>query len=286
MAVSSSNRLRLGRISYLNVLPIYYPLESGIISHPFAITAGTPADLNERMVRSELDLSVVSSIEYARYPGRYLILPDLSISCRGPVRSVLLLSQRPIGELSGRTILITSQSHTSVALLKILLTRLFGLQVAFRSGSCTDALTSGEPPTAMLAIGDEALRLRELDAYPYRLDLGESWLQWTGLPFVFALWVMQRQALGRGNGALERGLEALRLAKAWGETHRREICEEAVKQDILDLTRLHDYYQCLDYDLGPDQLAGLKLYFEHLVSLGEIGRVPPLQVYSGLACVA
>lgn len=72
------------------------------------------------MVRGELDLSVVSSIEYARYPERYLILPDLSISCRGPVRSVLLLSQRPIAELSGRTILITSQSHTSVALLKIL----------------------------------------------------------------------------------------------------------------------------------------------------------------------
>lgn len=286
MAASSIDPLRLGRISYLNVLPIYYPLESGIISHPFAITAGTPADLNERMVRGELDLSVVSSIEYARYPERYLILPDLSISCRGPVRSVLLLSQRPIGELSGRTILITSQSHTSVALLKILLTRLLGLKVAFRPGSCTEALTSGEPPTAMLAIGDEALQLRELEAYPHRFDLGEAWLQWTGLPFVFALWVMQRQALEHGNGALERGLEALRRAKAWGGIHRHEICEEAVKRDILDLNQLHDYYQCLDYDLGPDQLAGLKLYFEHLVGLGEIGRVPPLQVYSRLARVA
>ena len=286
MAASSSEPLRLGKISYLNVLPIYDPLESGIISHPFAITAGTPADLNRLMVRGELDMSVVSSIEYARYPERYLILPDLSISCRGPVRSVLLLSQRPIEQLSGQTILITSQSHTSVALLKILLTRKVGVEAVFQPGSCMQALTRGEPPVAMLAIGDEALQLREHSRYPYRLDLGEAWLKWTGLPFVFALWVIQRRALERCNGSLGRGLEALSLAKEWGCSHRDEICLKAVKRGILNFEQLREYYQCLNYDLEQDQKAGLELYFEHLVGLGEISRVPPLQVYSSLACVA
>ena len=286
MAASSSEPLRLGKISYLNVLPIYDPLESGIISHPFAITAGTPADLNRLMVRGELDMSVVSSIEYARYPECYLILPDLSISCRGPVRSVLLLSQRPIEQLSGQTILITSQSHTSVALLKILLTRKVGVEAVFQPGSCMQALTRGEPPVAMLAIGDEALQLREHSRYPYRLDLGEAWLKWTGLPFVFALWVIQRRALERCNGSLGRGLEALSLAKEWGCSHRDEICLKAVKRGILNFEQLREYYQCLNYDLEQDQKAGLELYFEHLVGLGEISRVPPLQVYSSLACVA
>lgn len=286
MAASSSEPLRLGRISYLNVLPIYYPLEAGIISHPFELTGGTPADLNRLMVRGELDMSVVSSIEYARYPERYLILPDLSISCRGSVQSVLLLSQQPFEQLAGRTILITSQSHTSVALLKILLTRQVGVEAVFRPGSCMQALAEAEPPVAMLAIGDEALRLRRHRRYPYRLDLGDAWLRLTGLPFVFALWVVQRRALERCNGSLGRGLEALSLAKAWGYYHRDEICRKAVKRGILNFEQLQEYYRCLNYDLEEDQKAGLACYFEQLADLGEISRVPPLQVYSRLACVA
>jgi chorismate dehydratase len=286
MGASSGERLRLGKISYLNVLPIYYPLESGIIPHPFTITSGTPADLNQLMVRGELDLSVVSSIEYARYPERYLILPDLSISCRGLVGSVLLLSQRPFEQLSGETVLITSHSHTSVALVKILLTRQLGVEAVFRPGSCTEALARGEAPAAMLTIGDEALRLREHRQYPYRLDLGEAWLAWTGLPFVFALWVIQRQALEHCNGVLSKALEALLLAKAWGCSHLDEICFQAAKRGILDGEQLKEYYQGLNYDLGWDQKAGLELYFEHLTSLAEISRAPSLQIYSTLACVA
>ena len=286
MGLASSERLRLGKISYLNVLPIYYPLESGIIPHPFSITSGTPADLNRLMVRSELELSVVSSIEYARYPERYLILPDLSISCRGPVRSVLLLSRIPIPRLTGRTILITSHSHTSVALLRMLLTMQLGVDAVFRVGSCVEALSEGEPPVAMLAIGDEALRLRKHRLYPFQLDLGEAWFAWTGLPFVFALWVIQRRALERCNGLLGKALESLSSAKMWGCSHPNEICLQAVGRGILDFWQLQEYYQCLNFDLDRDQKAGLELYFQHLVSLSEISRVPPLQVYSSLACVA
>jgi chorismate dehydratase len=286
MGATSGERLRLGKISYLNVLPIYYPLESGIIPHPFSITSGTPADLNQLMVRGELEVSVVSSIEYARYPERYLILPDLSISCRGPVGSVLLLSQRPFEQLSGETVLITSHSHTSVALVKILLTRRLGVEAVFRPGSCSEALVQGTAPVAMLTIGDEALRLRHHHLYPYRLDLGAAWFDWTGLPFVFALWVIQRQALERCNGVLGRAQEALLLAKTWGCSHLDEICFQAAKRGILDGEQLREYYQGLDYDLGWDRKAGLELYFEHLTSLSEISRAPSLQIYSTLACVA
>jgi chorismate dehydratase len=286
MGSPSSERLRLGRISYLNVLPIYYPLESGIISHPFALTSGTPAHLNRLMAQGELELSVVSSIEYVRYPERYLILPDLSISCRGPVRSVLLLSQTPVDQLSGQTILVSSHSHTSVALLRILLTMQLGMEVTFSHGSCTEALTQGKPPVAMLTIGDEALRLREHSLYPYRWDLGEAWLAWTGLPFVFALWVIQRQAFERWNGALWEAVESLTAAKEWGCSHLDEICSHATKEGILDLPQLQDYYQCLNFDLKRDEKQGLELFFQYLADLSEISRAPSLQVYSPLACVA
>ncbi len=288
MALGSpfSERLRLGRISYLNVLPIYYPLESGLIPHPFSITSGTPAHLNRLMAQGELELSVVSSIEYARYPEQYLILPDLSISCRGPVRSVLLLSRIPIDQLSGQTILVTSHSHTSVALLKVLLTVQRNMEVVFEHGSCTEALTKREPPIAMLTIGDEALRLREHSLYPHRCDLGEAWYAWTGLPFVFALWVIQRQAFERWNGVLREASESLTSAREWGCSHLDEICSHAVKSAILDLQQLQDYYRCLNYDLNTDERMGLELFYRYLSTISEIRRAPSLQVYSPLACVA
>ena len=283
---SSGERLRLGKIGYLNVLPIYYPLETGIISHPFTIVSGVPAHLNRLMAQGELELSVVSSIEYARCPERYMILPDLSISCRGAVRSVLLLSRTPVDQLSGQTILVSSHSHTSVALLRILLTTKLGMEVTFRQGSCTQALTERQPPVAMLTIGDEALRIRDHVLYPYRWDLGEAWHAWTGLPFVFALWVIQRRALERRNGVLGEALESLAAAKAWGRSHLDEICWQALREGILNSAQLQDYYQCLNYDLGEGEKRGMEYFFYHLAALSEISRIPPLQIYSPLAWVA
>jgi len=85
---------------------------------------------------------------------------------------------------------------------------------------------------------------------------------------------------------LGKALESLSLAKMWGCSHFDEICLQALERGILDCTQLKAYYRCLNYDLGREQKAGLELYFQHLVSLSEITRVPPLQVYSSLACVA
>jgi chorismate dehydratase len=286
MGQSSGERLRLGKIGYLNVLPLYYPLEMGIIAHPFTIVSGVPSQLNRLMAGGDLELSVVSSIEYARCPERYLIVPDLSISCRGTVRSVLLLSRAPMRQLSGQTILVSSHSHTSVALLRVLLAARLGMPATFKEGSCSRAIEEGEPPMAMLVIGDEALRLRDHPLYPYRWDLGEAWYAWTGLPFVFALWVVQRQAMERWNGVLGEALESLAAAKEWGRTHLHEICQCAFREKILDLAQLQDYYRCLNYDLGTEEKLGMTRFYHQLAEISEIERVPPLQVYSSFARVA
>jgi chorismate dehydratase len=160
------------------------------------------------------------------------------------------------------------------------------MTVVFRHGNCTEALAEGEAPAAMLAIGDEALRLREHPRYPYRWDLGEAWHAWTGLPFVFALWVIQRQAFERWNGVLGEAVDALMSAKEWGRSHLDEVCRHALKEGILNLAQLQDYYQCLKYDLNGDEKLGMERFYQHLVSLSEINRVPPLQIFSSLACVA
>jgi chorismate dehydratase len=236
------------------------------------------------MARGDLDLSAVSSIEYARNPDRYYIIPDLSISCRGAVKSVLLLSRVPMEHLSNQQILLSAQSHTSVALLRILLASRLGIDGRFIPGNCTEALAGENPPTAFLAIGDEALRLRDHPLYPYRWDLGQEWLDWTGLPFVFALWVVRREAAMQCSARMNGAVETLMSAKWWGSAHLGEVCAIAAEQKILGPVELLDYYRGLEFNLGEEQLKGLELFFKHLVKIGEIGEAPPLETCPTEGC--
>ena len=286
MGQLSKEPLSLGKVGYLNVLPIFYPLEAGIVPHPFAIVHGTPAYLCGLMARGELDVGVVSSIEYARHPDRYFILPDLSISCCGAVKSVMLFSSVPLERLAGQSILVTTQSHTSVALLKVLFSQYLGIDVAYRSGSCTEALAKDPSPVAFLAIGDEALRLRRQEAYPYRLDLGEAWHTWTGLPFVFAAWLIQRQTIERWSANLGPAIRALTRAKEWGLAHLERVCSEGAKQGVLSHNELEEYYAGFSFGLSETEQQGLELFFRYLFAMGEIDRLPCLEVFSPVAYVA
>lgn len=286
MGTPPSNPLKLGRIGFLNVLPIFHPLESGLVPHPFRFVTGTPACLNTMMSEGSLDLGVVSSIEYARNHERYHMLPALSISSRGEVRSVLLLSRLPVDELEGREILVTAQSATSVALLKILLQMRYGIRCRFQAGFCTRAMAGPEPPQAVLVIGDEALRLRNHGFYPHRLDLGKAWMDWTEQPFVFAVWVVQKTTAARESRRINQALEALGQAREWGRSHLEEVSLMASKVGPLDCRSFEAYYRCLDYDLDSDQQKGLLLFYQLAHRIGELSAVPTLNLYSPLACVA
>jgi chorismate dehydratase len=108
--------MRLGRIPYINCYPIYGAIDRGLVPLSAEIVTGTPAELNDLLVAGELDVSVISAVEYARHAKHLVLLPDLAISCDGPVRSVMLFSKRPIWELTDQTVLLTASSRTSVAL--------------------------------------------------------------------------------------------------------------------------------------------------------------------------
>src|SRR5437764_15437273 len=108
--------VRLGRIGYINCYPVYGAIDRGVTSLAAELVTGTPSELNDLLAAGELDLSVVSAVEYARHARDYILLPDLSISCDGPVRSVALFSRRTVGQLDGRTVLLSHSSRTSLAL--------------------------------------------------------------------------------------------------------------------------------------------------------------------------
>ena len=268
----------LGRISYLNVLPIYYPLENGIIPNDFKFVSGPPARLNELMAQGELDLSSASSIEYGRHFEDYLLLPNLAIGSQGPVQSVLLLSRLPLQDLKDRAVLISSQTHTSAALLRLILAK-DNIQAPTTPGDIYTALKSSSPPAAFLAIGDEALRLRNLEAYPYQLDLGQAWLEWTGLPFIFGVWVVSRKALDHKRQALVKARHKLLASKQWGRQRIDFFCDLISRQGILNHQKLKSYFQGLVYEFGSRQRQGLTVFYQALVQAGHLSRMPRLDFF-------
>lgn len=281
-AVTAATQLRMGRIGFLNVLPIYHPLEAGILPHDYEIVAGPPAILNNMMARGELHVSSCSCFEYGARPERYYLIDDLSIGSHGSVMSVLLLSRRPVEELDGETILISGETHTSVALLKLLMLDRYRLNVRFETGPVTPALRGTTPPTAFLAIGDEALRLRSHPDYPFRVDLADAWRDWTGLPFIFGLWVVSRQAAEAGLFTPENDPGVLmRAGRDWGLRHMDVILDLTGHGCPLNRDELITYYsKGLTYSLGTEEQRGLMLFYEKLAGHGMIPRVPELAFFS------
>src|SRR6059036_2944270 len=167
--------MRVGRIGYINCYPVYGAIDRGEVKLPAELVTGTPAELNDLLVAGELDVSVISAVEYARHTKELVLLPDLAISCDGPVRSVALFSRRPVGQLDGRTVLLTASSRTAVALLELLCRDVWKVRPRFAQvraeGPDLDALAR-LPHEAVLVIGDAALLLTGRRAYPHRYDLG------------------------------------------------------------------------------------------------------------------
>ena len=265
--------MRIGRIPYINCYPVYGALDRGLVQLDAELVDGVPTDLNQRMASGELDLSVVSAVEYARDSERYLLLPDLAISCDGPVRSVMLFSSLPAPELSRRQVVVSRSSMTSVALLELLFEHVWHAQPQFVPGDAelSDVLADNhDGADARLVIGDAALLLssRRRDRYPHAYDLGRVWKDWTGQPFVFAVWVAQRrtdvkEALVAHSALIE--------SRNWGLAHLPELARQAHLATGVDEPVCSDYLSGLDYGLSYPHLAGLTEFYRRLL---ERGRIP------------
>ena len=276
----SQHKPRMGRIEYLNVLPIYHALETGHVPHGYDLVYGQPSALNAMMERGELAAASTSSIEYARRPEKYWILPDLAIGSYGKVLSVLLISRCPVEQLDGKTVLVSTATHTSEALLKLLLKEYFRISVTFIIGNATEHMTRENAPEAMLVIGDEALRSRNHPVYSHMLDLGEAWLSWTGLPFTFGLWVVSREAAGRQNLA-EDPAAVLHAGRDWSVANMGAVLDVAQQRYPFSRDALAEYFTCLSYKLGDIEQQGLRLFYEKLATAGEISAAPDLLFWTG-----
>jgi chorismate dehydratase len=267
--------MRVGRIPYINCYPVYGAIDRHLVDLDAQLVDGIPSALNTAMSVGGLDVSVISAVEYARDAARYLLLPDLAISCDGPVRSVMLFSRRPAESLSSGRVLVSRSSMTSVELLRLMFQQVWKAAPAFvpADAEISDLERSGaQPHDARLIIGDAALLLTSgasaLAAdYPYVYDLGQVWKEWTGLPFVFAVWVAQRTTAVAGALAVHAQLIE---SRNWGLDHLDDLSTQAAEATGVSKTAALEYLSGLDYGLRYEHLAGLTTFFGKLAASGRV----------------
>jgi chorismate dehydratase len=262
--------MRLGRIPWINCYPVYGAIDRGLVRVPAELVSGTASELNDLLATGALQVSAVSAVEYARNAALYHLLPDLAITCDGPVHSVALFSKRPIEELSGCTVLLSASSRTSVLLLELLCQHRWNISPRFataRAEAPDLATLAALPHEAVLVIGDAALHLASRSSYPIRVDLGGAWKQWTGLPFVFAVWAARRDAAA---GAVASVHQRLLESRSWGLAHLDELAAAAARNSGVPTRVCREYLGDLDYALSYRHLAGLTDFFRRLAQDGLV----------------
>ncbi|HKZ58213.1 MAG TPA: menaquinone biosynthesis protein [Thermodesulfovibrionales bacterium] len=283
--------LRIGKIPFTNLFPIFYMLQKECDCSHYEFVEGVPSMLNRMLRNGEIDLSPSSSIEYLRYKDRYVFIDGHSLSSKGPIESIFLISRMPIERLEGRKILTSSQSDTSVVLLDIILKKFYKVECFLESTNETlESLLN--KADAFLCIGDDALKAKKtvnsntpsLTLPPrgggqgwggiYLYDLGDLWFRNTGLPFVFALWIVRKDSLKEKAEILEKFTHDLNKAKTLAREHFDKIAQ-ALKpllfnRHALLLTEkeILSYWKGISFDLKEEHKKGLELFRNYSEELG------------------
>jgi len=263
------HQARIGMVNYINTAPLYEVWLESVHNPAWKVVEAPPSVLNQLLYENRLDLGLVSSHEYAAHPTDYRILPDLSISATGPVGSVFLFSRRPPAELNDQTVLLSSQSQTSVSLVKIILEDFYRVTPRYFRGEVLEEAPLVEQAEAVLAIGDDALRLSREGRYPVRLDLGEVWRQETGLPFVFAVWAVRDEFCRDHAEELAMIHAELLRCVATGKDRLLDISSRVAPRIPMDPEACFHYLQALEYDLGPLKQGALARFYSYLIKRGE-----------------
>jgi chorismate dehydratase len=251
--------IRLGAVSYLNTRPLVHGLEAQ--TDRFHLRFDVPARCAELLHANEIDLGLIPSIEY---PGHdYRIVPGVSIASDGPVASVAIFSKVPTEDI--RSIALDTSSRTSIALLRVLCARWFGIEPRLVSMAPDLGRMIGECDAA-LVIGDNALFTDDEALGLEKVDLGEAWIGMTGLPFVYAFWAGRPGIVGQAD------IAALQCARDRGLAATTTIGRQSFPDSPAKAARADLYLrENVKYDLGEREIAGVQRFYE---LAAEVGVVP------------
>lgn len=263
--------MRISAISYLNTAPLMWDFEHGLSSPEFEISYTVPSQCAAELARGTADIGIIPAAAYATIPN-LVIIPGVAIASKQPVRSILLVSHKPLDDI--RTVALDNSSLTSVALTRVLFEKFWGGDRTFTSAApdLGSMLASND---AALLIGDPAL---QVDRSKYQTwDLAEEWIRFTGKPFVFAFWAVREQALNS---------TALDLASIFNRSRDHGLQSNNIEEIVrtwspkLGITEqgARDYLtRSIYFQLGEDCLDGLRLFYAHAHRYGLLPRVTQLR---------
>jgi len=268
---------KVGIVNFINTSPIYIPWQEMGTLKGWVVEEAPPTCLNRHLVRGKLDAGSISSFAYGLDSHRYYILQDLSISATGPVGSVILLSKVPIEELHEKLVLLTSQSATSVNLLYIILEDFLGIRPIFRTGNFKE-MSTNPVAQAYLAIGDEALRLSFNRDNLFRSDLAKIWLDYTGLPFVFAVWAVREESWIAWPDKIR--LLHRRLSECYhkGMKELERISNLVAPRIPMASSDCLEYLKGIELDFSEEKQKGLLHFFQLLHDRDDFPRVLELKM--------
>lgn len=271
--------LRLGDIVYANCFPVHAEFVDRGAPAGVELVPGTPGELNGLLAAGLVDVAPASSIEYARHADRYRVLEGFAIGSAGEAWSILLETEVPLAGLDGETVALPTASATSVVLVRILLELRLGVRPSYRwfDQGREDPFAAGA--VAALWIGDPALDRGELGARRV-VDLGRAWTEWTGLPFVYALW---QTCVGEGRDAeLVALAERLRASRAYYLANAEVLARRHGARYGRRPEWLLRYWDSLRYELDDAALAGLRRFYALAAELGEAPGVTELRFVAGV----
>jgi chorismate dehydratase len=294
------SKLRISIVEYLNTAPLVWGFTNGPLAGKYDLSFTVPSQCAEALRRGDADVAIIPSIEYQRMEG-VVALPDMAIAAKREVRSLLVVSKRPV-DMAKRIALDTS-SRATAALVRILAREHWGIRPEFVDAA-PDAAEMLKNADAALVIGDPALRISlkmealagktpgggdccqgDPDDMPvpgfetlFVYDMTYQWREMTGKPAVLAIWV------GRPDVFTPEIAADFQASKKYGLARISEIAEAAsIKLDLPPRALERYLTENINFDLDEDNLAGLKLYFEKAAAAGLIPRARPLEFAASAA---
>jgi predicted solute-binding protein len=255
----------IGKIPYLNSVPFYENIER----RQFKILPVTPRRMGVLSAKGMLDAGLFSAVNFIQQKDRLDPL-DFCIATRDQVKSVLLFSNHGWQDLKGKTIGITDDTATSVMLLKVLLEKRYGVKAVFkRMHSGVNNYTEFD---AVLLIGDEALRSRKtgLAGFEIVYDLATEWYEWKKLPFVFALWAVQKSMLAQQRDEL---LGIIQQSLASAEEDYAAVGQAHAKRINLTIAESVEYLEGFNFRVGERERISIELFQGLLQELESIEHV-------------
>ena len=273
------NRARVGHIGFLNVLPLTYSYKN-ILANEIELTDSVPAVVNDMIKNNLLDISLMSSIEYARQNKNLVMLPNFCVRADKEVTSIILISRKPIEELDGEKIFITKKSATAHCLLKIILHESYKIAPRYEVQNLS-VENPVENCSAALFIGDDALQIylhKPKNFYYY--DLGAEWYKLTGRQMVYAVFAARKDFAENNPDLLRDVYKKISAGFEYGIKNKSAAINSVLDKKFFTYAELDKYLgDVIKWNLTESGIDALKKFYELAHKINLLDEMPEIKIY-------